>query len=130
MGCFERYLLTERGLGEGTVCGYVSHARRFVGGLESDQGLAGLTAAEVTAAVLERSAAVSVSTTQNFVAGLRSFLRLCFVEGLVDRDLSQAALPSPGGAAAGCLGGSPRRTPTRCWVRAIVAPRWGAATTR
>jgi integrase len=37
-----------------------------------------------------------VSTTQNFVAGLRSFLRFCFVEGLLDVDLSQAALAITG----------------------------------
>lgn len=96
LGAFERHLLAERGLAEGTVRGYVSHARRFVDGLASDQGLAGVTAAEVTWAVLERSATVSVSTTQYFISGLRSFLRFCFLEGLVERDLSQAALPATG----------------------------------
>jgi site-specific recombinase XerD len=96
LGAFERHLLSERGLASGTVRGYVGHARRFVEGLASDQGLAGLTAAEVTWAVLERSAAVSVSTTQYFISGLRSFLRFCFLEGLVERDLSQAALPATG----------------------------------
>jgi integrase len=46
--------------------------------------------------VLLVSAAVSVSATQNFVAGLRSFLRFCVIEGLVATDLSQAALPVTG----------------------------------
>jgi integrase/recombinase XerD len=46
--------------------------------------------------VLRESAAVSVSATQFFVAGLRSFLRFCFIEGLVEADLSQAALPVTG----------------------------------
>lgn len=96
LGGFERYLLAERGLAEGTVRGYVSHARRFVDGLASGRGLAGVTAAAVTWAVLERSATVSVSTTQNFVAGLRAFLGFCFIEGLVGVDLSQAALPVTG----------------------------------
>jgi integrase len=39
---------------------------------------------------------VSVSATQNFVAGLRAFLRFCFIEGVVGMDLSQAALPATG----------------------------------
>jgi integrase/recombinase XerD len=50
----------------------------------------------VTAAVLRESTAVSVSATQFFVAGLRSLLRFCFMEGLVGADLSQAALPITG----------------------------------
>lgn len=96
LGSFEHYLRAERGLTAGTVRGYVEHVRWFLDGLGPDQALAGLTAAEVTAAVLRRSAAVSVSTTQYFVSALRSFLRFCFLEGLVDRDLSQAALAVTG----------------------------------
>ncbi len=93
---FERYLLCERGLAAGTVRGYVSHARRFLDGLSPAGGLACVTAREVTGAVLRESVAVSVSATQNFVTGLRSFIRFCFVEGLVGSDLSQAALPVTG----------------------------------
>jgi integrase/recombinase XerD len=96
LGRFERHLLAERGLAAGTVGGYVGHARSFLDGLAPDQGLAALTAAEVTRAVLRTSGMVSVSATQNFVAGLRSFLRFCFIEGLVELDLSQAALPVTG----------------------------------
>jgi integrase len=92
---YERYLLAERGLATGTVRGYVAHAGRFLGGLEP-VGLAEVTAGEVTAAVLRESAVLSVSATQNFVAGLRSFLRFCLVEGLVATDLSPAALPVTG----------------------------------
>lgn len=96
LASFEGYLFSERGLAEGTVRGYVSHARRFVDGLSGEVSLAGLTAEHVTAAVLAQSASVSVSASQNFVAGLRSFLRFCFVEGIVEVDLSQAALPVTG----------------------------------
>jgi len=96
LGSFERYLLAERGLAPGTVRGYVDHARRFLTGLDAAGGLGSLTAAEVTSAVLRESAAVSVATTQNFVAGLKSFLRFCFVEGLVAADLSEAALAITG----------------------------------
>jgi integrase/recombinase XerD len=89
---FERYLLAERGLATGTVHGYVMHARRFLEGLAAG-GLAGLTAAEVTGAVLARAdSGLSVSAAQYFVCALRAFLRFCFVEGLLDADLSQAAL--------------------------------------
>lgn len=95
MGSFRRYLLSERGLSAGTVRGYVDRATRFVAGL-APGGLGRVTAAEVTAAVLRESAAVSVSATQNYVAGLRSFLRFCFIEGLIEVDLSQAALPVTG----------------------------------
>lgn len=92
LASFERHLFAERGLAAGTAQGYVRHARRFLGGLPADRGLAGLMAADVTATVLRESAAVAVSTTQSFVAGLRSFLRFCFVEGLIAVDLSQAVL--------------------------------------
>jgi integrase/recombinase XerD len=89
---FERYLLAERGLAAGTVVLYRASARRFVDGLPPDRGLAGLVAGDVTAAVLRESEVLSVSAAQNFVSGLRAFLRFCFVEGLVDRDFSPAAL--------------------------------------
>ncbi len=93
---FGRYLAAERGLALGTAGGYVCHARRFLDGLPPGTGLAGVCAEDVTEAVLRQSAAVSVSATQFFVAGLRSFLRFCFIEGQLPVDLSQAALPVTG----------------------------------
>ena len=95
LGSFEHYLLTERGLAAGTAVGYVRHAARFLTGL-SPRGVADMTAADVTAAVLRESAAVSVSATQNFIAGVRALLRFCVVEGLVPVGLSQSALPVTG----------------------------------
>lgn len=92
LGRFERYLLAERGLAEGTVVLYLAGARRFVAGLSADRPLAELAAGDVTAAVLRESEGVSVSAAQNFVSGLRSFLRFCFIEGLVGSDLTRAAL--------------------------------------
>lgn len=94
MDSFESYLFSERGLAAGTVRGYVAHATRFMAGLAP--GGLNVTPAEVTAAVLEQSATVSVSATQNFVAGLRALLRFCFVEGLTEVDLSPAALSATG----------------------------------
>jgi site-specific recombinase XerD len=92
LACFERYLYVERGLTAGTVALYSACARRFVDGLSAGRGLSDLAAGDVTAAVLRESERVSVSATQNFVNGLRAFLRFGFVEGLVGADLSQAAL--------------------------------------
>lgn len=96
LASFERYLLDERGLATGTVCGYVAHARRFLDGLYGSE-LEGLAASEVTAAVLRQvDRGGSVSAAQNFVAGLRAFLRYCFLEGLLRTDLSAAALAVTG----------------------------------
>ncbi|MGH9280708.1 MAG: site-specific integrase [Acidimicrobiales bacterium] len=94
MDSFRGYLLAERGLVPGTVRGYVEGARKFAVGLAC--GLSEVTPAEVTAAVLRESTAATVSTTQNYVASLRAFLRFCFLEGLIDQDLSDAALPMTG----------------------------------
>ena len=90
---FERYLLGERALVEGTVRGYVMHARWFLDGLVGDDALIRLSASEVTGAVVRKaSSGVSVAATQCFVSALRAFLRFCFLEGLVVADLSPAAL--------------------------------------
>jgi integrase/recombinase XerD len=93
---FERYLLSERALTAGTVRGYVTHAGRFLDGLPPGTDLVGVSAAEVTASVLRHASVGSVSAAQNFVAGLRAFLRFCFLEGLMDVDLSQATLSVTG----------------------------------
>jgi integrase/recombinase XerD len=92
LASFERHLCTERALASGTIHGYLSHARRFLGGLPDGCQLSGLTAKDVIESVRRESAALSVSGAQNFISGLRSFLRFCFVEGLVVADLSEAAL--------------------------------------
>jgi site-specific recombinase XerD len=90
---FERYLLGERALADGTVRGYVMHARWFLDGLVDDDALARLSAGEVTGAVVRKAdSGVSVAAAQYFVSGLRAFLRFCFLEGLVATDLSPAAL--------------------------------------
>jgi len=92
LSSFERYLVSERGLATGTIGGYVMHARWFLEGLVRD-GLTGLSAAEVTGAVVRKaSSGVSVAASQYFVSGLRAFLRFCFLEGLTPVDLSAAAL--------------------------------------
>ncbi len=96
LGSFERHLLRERGLAAGTIRGYLAHARRFLDRLAPSVELRAGKAGDVTEAVLSESAVGSVSTTQNFVAALKSLLRFCFVEGLIDVDLSGAALAITG----------------------------------
>ncbi len=97
LSSFQHYLLAERGLADCTAEAYVARARRFLAGLEVDGGdLGGATSADVTAAVRAEAQRVSVGSAQYFVAGLRSFLRFCFIEGLVSRDLSAAALAVTG----------------------------------
>jgi site-specific recombinase XerD len=93
LASFERYLLVERGLAPGTVRGYLAHARSFLEGLGSGGELGGLSAGEVSGAVLRKAdSGVSASAAQYFVSALRAFLRFCFLEGLLEADLSQAAL--------------------------------------
>ena len=93
LALFRRHLLAERGLAECTADAYVARARRFLAGCAD---LSTTTSAEVTRAVQREAARVSVGSTQYFVAGLRAFLRFCFVEGLVSADLSAAALAVTG----------------------------------
>jgi integrase len=93
LASFRWHLLAERGLAECTADAYVARARRFLAG-RADVGW--VNSAEVTRAVQREAARVSVGSTQYFVAGLRAFLRFCFVEGLIDADLSAAALAVTG----------------------------------
>jgi hypothetical protein len=64
LSSFERYLVSERGLAPGPIVGYVAHARWFLEGLGRD-GVAGLSAGEVTGAVLRKAASgVSVAAAR------------------------------------------------------------------
>lgn len=93
LASFKRYLLTERGMAAGSVSVYVRQARCFLDTLAPAVELLDLTPAMVSNAVLGvAKSGRSVSATQLFVSGLRSFLQFCFVEDLAGADLSQAAL--------------------------------------
>lgn len=93
LAAFRGHLLAERGLAECTADAYVARARRFLAGCADPSAM---TSAEVTRAVQREAARVSVGSTQYFVAGVRAFLRFCFVEGLAGADLSAAALAATG----------------------------------
>ena len=92
---FERHLLGERALAASTAAAYVTRARRFLDSL-AGRGVSGLTAADVTRAVLAEAEKVSPGSAQYFVAALRAFLRFCFLEGLTGADLAGAALAVTG----------------------------------
>jgi len=96
LASFRGHLLQERGLTESTATAYCLRAARFLGWSAVDGNVTGLTAGDVTRAVLRESRNVSVGSAQFFVAALRSFLRFCFVEGLLPTDLSAAALAITG----------------------------------
>ena len=96
LASFHSYLLQERALAPCTAAAYVQRARRFLAGCDAEVGLAGLTTADVTRAVLRESTAGSVGSAQFFVVALRAFLRFCFLDGLVAGDLSAAGLTVTG----------------------------------
>ena len=96
LGAFRHHLLAERGIGASTADRYVEYARRFLAERNGAAELSTLTSAEVTRCVQREAARVAVASAQFFVAGLRAFLRFCFVEGLVESDLSAAALAVTG----------------------------------
>ena len=96
LASFRQHLLNERGLAESTATAYLLRASRFLEWSATDGNVSALTTGDVTRAVLRESQNVSVGSTQFFVAALRSFLRFCFVEGLLTVDLAPAALAVTG----------------------------------
>jgi integrase/recombinase XerD len=92
---FVGYLRRERGVVVLTVDAYVSDVRRFLA-YRGGNDLGELTAAEVSRAVLGQVADRSPASVRRFGCALRSFLRYCYLAGLVEHDLSAAALPVSG----------------------------------
>jgi len=97
VGRFERHLVDERGLGEGTARNYVRVARQFLVTRPEplDARLAELVAGEVTGFVLARSGQLGVSGTQTVVGGMRALLRFLHAAGLTDRALAPAVPTVP-----------------------------------
>jgi integrase/recombinase XerD len=95
LASFRGYLLTERALATSTARAYVLRARRFLA-RRPGVDLAGLTAADVSAAVLVEAGRGAIGSTQFFVVALRAFLRFSFIQGLIPDDLSAAALSITG----------------------------------
>jgi site-specific recombinase XerD len=89
LAAFGQYLRCERALAAGTAGAYLARARRFLAGLGGS--LDGLTAGDVTRAVLAEAERVSAGSAQYFVAALRAFLRFCYLDGHTAADLAWAA---------------------------------------
>lgn len=89
---YRRYLLTERGLREKVVRGYVDSVRPFVAGHAAAGGadLGWLTAGDVTAFLTGESRRLAPKTAQRLATALRSLLRFWHVEGLISGPLDRA----------------------------------------
>jgi site-specific recombinase XerD len=80
---FRAYLLGERGLQANTAVLYANAARLFLAGRPEPVGdaLVRLTAAEITAFVLDRSRRGSVATASNVISALRALLVFLHLRG-------------------------------------------------
>ena len=96
LASFGQHLLNERGLAASTTAAYLLRGSRFLAWAAADGNVAALTTGDVTQAVMRESQSMSVGSAQFFVAALRSFLRFCFIEGLIAVDLAPAALALTG----------------------------------
>jgi integrase/recombinase XerD len=90
---FERYLLTERGLLPKTTAAQVARVRRFLADYCPAEGAGQLTKAEVTRALLAEGTDHAVSSVKRLGYTIKAFLRYAFLTGLIDRDLTGAAMP-------------------------------------
>ena len=89
---FTEYLRSERGLAPMTIAAYSSKAARFLARCAPDGDPAVITPGDVSAAVVTEISGRSASAGQYFACSLRAFLRYCHVRGLIDADVSAAAL--------------------------------------
>ena len=96
MGSFEKFLLTERGPAQCTAVAYVFAGPPFSGPAGDPGRPSELGTKDVTDAVRVEASTVSVGSTRFFIVAVRSFLRFCFIEGLLPTDLSGAALAITG----------------------------------
>ncbi len=90
---FEQYLLTEPQLLPCTATAQVARMRPFLGGYCPPAGDGMLTPAEVSRALLDEGEGHAVSSVKRLGYTLRAFLHYAFVTGLIDRDLTGAAVP-------------------------------------
>jgi integrase/recombinase XerD len=95
---FRSHLLGERGLQANTAALYENAARLFLAGRSEPLGdaLARLTAAEITAFVLDRSCRGSVATASNVITALRALLVFLHLRGDTPCSLV-SAVPSVAG---------------------------------
>lgn len=104
LGRYQRYLVTERGLAAETAADYAAKVRAFAAA-RVEHGLAGLTAAEVTAFVAGTCPSMRKGTAKLTVTALRSLLSWLHLAGEIPGPLAWAvpavaswrlaALPAP-----------------------------------
>ena len=121
---FSSYLTSERGLARGTVVGYVSVARLFLGACSGGTDMAGLTAREVSGFVLSEITGRSVGSARSVACGLRAFLRFSYVTGRTGTHLD-AGVPK---VASWKLARVPRSTSRHFSGLVIGAPVSGVVT--
>lgn len=93
---FERYLLGERGLTSLVARAYRTQAGRLLEACAPNGQVAQMTAAQVSGALVAECTALSVASAQQLGVALRAFLHFCHREGLIEADLSAAALAVTG----------------------------------
>jgi site-specific recombinase XerD len=86
---YQRYLVTERGLGAATAADYAAKVRAFVAA-RVGHGLAGLTAAQVTAFIVETCPSMRKGTAKLTVTALRSLLGWLHLAGEIPGPLAWA----------------------------------------
>ena len=97
---FTTYLISQRGLAQGTIHWYRYVAHRFLSTCEISKGVAeydfeGLTTDKVTAFILAESRHRSVGSLQNVAVALRAFLRFLYLQAHTPLSLAAAVLPAP-----------------------------------
>jgi integrase/recombinase XerD len=93
---YERFLREERGLASSSTAAYVLRASRFLADYTDDGDLRAVIPATVTDAVLHEAEALSLASARVLAIALRWLLRYGYLTGLIDTDLSAAALPVTG----------------------------------
>jgi integrase/recombinase XerD len=96
LDAYAQFLRQERGLAASTTSAYVLRAQRFLAWHGHGADLRAVDTTVVTGAVLGEADRVSSGSAQFFVVALRSFLRYCYLAGVIDTDLSAASLPVTG----------------------------------
>ena len=87
------YLRTQRGLGVHSIAAYSVSARGFIAAMRLPEHAPHLEAAAIRRYLLDVSEHHAVATVKLCAAGLRSFLRFCFLQGVIAVDLTTAVPP-------------------------------------